>query len=672
MARPDGKIDVTRMSHIVDQIVWLRNNGYEVIMVSSGAVACGRGEMKLDHKLDSVEQRQLFAALGQVKLMELYYDFFREFGVHVGQVLTMKKNFSTEEEYLNQKACVGVMLENGIVPIVNENDTVSITELMFTDNDELSGLMATMMDCEELFLLTNVDGVYDGDPQDPQSHIVPLVELDNDCDNCVREKHSSQGRGGMASKLRTAHLVAEQGIRVVIANGRRQNILIDLMTQPQSVPHTEFQVRERAGEKSGIDISPLSEEIRERLAKVKAASTELADMTDERRNEVLNALADEIVANKDAIMQANQKDLSRMDAASPLYDRLKLTPQRMDDIAADMRNVAKLPTPLGTITKDRVLDNGLHLRRMSVPFGVIGVIYEARPNVTYDVFSLCFKTGNACVLKGGKDANNTNLASIALIHKVLERHGINPHAVELMPATHEATDEMLNAVGYIDLCIPRGGRRLIDMVRNNAKVPVIETGAGVVHCYFDKEGDTDIARDIIDNAKTRRPSVCNSLDTLLIHEERLADLPTLLRKLSDKGVELYADTTALQALQGHYPDHLLHEATDTTWHTEWMSLRMGVKVVPSIDEALRHIATYGSGHSESIISEDKRAQHRFQTKVDAACVYVNTPTSFTDGGQFGMGAEIGISTQKLGARGPMALEEMTTYKWLIDGHGQIR
>ncbi len=677
LAREDGKIDVTRMSHIVDQIVWLRQNGYEVIVVSSGAVSCGRSELKLDqehdHKLDSVEQRQLFAALGQVKLMELYYDFFREFGVHVGQVLTMKKNFSTEEEYLNQKACVRVMLENGVVPIVNENDTVSITELMFTDNDELSGLMATMMECDELFLLTNVDGVYDGDPQSPQSHIIPFVETNRDIASYVNEEHSSHGRGGMASKLHTAHLVAEQGIRVVIANGTRTNILIDLVTQPQSVPHTDFRVGGKEKQKGdGIAISPLSAATKERFAKVKEASIELADMTDESRRTVLEALSQEVMKAKEQLLQANLLDLSRMDEASPLYDRLKLTPQRLDDIAADMRRVATLPSPLGAISKDRVLDNGLHLRRMSVPFGVIGIIYEARPNVTFDVFSLCFKTGNACVLKGGKDAQHTNIAAVSLIHKVLERFDVNPFAVELLPATHEATDEMLNAVGYIDLCIPRGGRRLIDTVRKQAKVPVIETGAGVVHCYFDETGDSTIGSLIIDNAKTRRPSVCNSLDTLLIHKKRLQDLPLLLHSLADKGVELYADATVLQTIKGHYPEHLLHEATDTTWDTEWMSLRMGVKAVSNLDEALHHIATYGSGHSESIVTEDESAQRLFQAKVDAACVYVNAPTSFTDGGQFGMGAEIGISTQKLGARGPMALEELTTYKWLIDGHGQIR
>lgn len=674
LTRPDGKIDVTRMSSIVDQIVWLLRQGCEVIMVSSGAVVCGKGELNAGHELDNVEQRQLFAALGQVKLMQLYYDLFREFGVKVGQVLTMKKNFSTEEEYLNQKACVGVMLQNNVVPIVNENDTVSITELMFTDNDELSGLVAAMTDCDELVILTNVDGVYDGDPQDGASKVIRRVEVGSQCRVKVSAAKSSNGRGGMASKLRVAQKVASQGIKVLIANGTRDNILVDLETQPEATVHTEFLPAARKENAKSIGVLPLiSSETEALFQQVKQASTVLSSLTDQQRAALLRAVADEIDQRQEEILRANRLDLSRMKEENPLYDRLMLTPQRLKDIAADMRHVADLPSPLGNVTKERVLENGLHLRRVSVPFGVIGVIYEARPNVTFDVFSLCFKAGSACVLKGGRDAQNTNVAAVELIHNVLQRMGVNPCVVELLPATHEATEELLNAVGYVDLCIPRGGRRLIDTVRNNARVPVIETGAGVVHCYFDEKGDLDIGVNIIDNAKTRRPSVCNALDTLLICEKRLADLSLLLRRVGEKGVEIFADEQAYNALAGSYPDSLLRRAEgEKTWRTEWMSLRMGVRTVADIREALRHIAQFGSGHSESLVSEDEETQRMFRQKVDAACVYVNAPTSFTDGGQFGMGAEIGISTQKLGARGPMALEEITTYKWLIDGRGQVR
>ena len=406
--------------------------------------------------------------------------------------------------------------------------------------------------------------------------------------------------------------------------------------------------------------------------KVKAASKELALISDDRKNEILLAVADAIIKRKGELLEENKKDLSRMDKSNPLYDRLQLTDKRLEGIAADMRHVATLENPLGKVQKHKTLENGLVLTRISVPFGVIGVIYEARPNVSFDVFSLCFKSGNACVLKGGRDADDSNRAIIALIHEVLEREGVNPSVVELLPATHEATGEMLNAVGYIDVCIPRGGKKLIQFVRDTAKVPVIETGAGVVNTYFDEDGSLKIGVPVILNAKTRRVSVCNALDCLIIHEKRLPDLPQLCQQLAEKNVVLYADEKAYEALNGKYPENLLQHATAESFGTEFMDYKMAVKTVSSLDEALQHIDKFGSGHSESIITDNKDHASRFQKEVDAACVYVNAPTSFTDGAQFGLGAEIGISTQKLGPRGPMALEEMCTYKWLIEGEGQIR
>ena len=410
----------------------------------------------------------------------------------------------------------------------------------------------------------------------------------------------------------------------------------------------------------------------ETFKRVKRASKTLATLTDQQRNDILNAVADAIIDYQERILSANEKDLAKMDPKNPLYDRLQLTEKRLADIAGDMRNVATLPSPLGHVTKEKTLPNGLRLCRISVPFGVIGMIYEARPNVTFDVFSLCFKSGNACVLKGGSDADLSNQAAVELIHDVLRRYNVNPDVVTLLPATHEATGELLNAVGYVDLCIPRGGRRLIDFVRDTARIPVIETGAGVVNTYFDKDGDLEMGKAIICNAKTRRVSVCNALDCLLIHEERLGDLSELVKPLLDHKVLLYADGPAYQLLMGNYPQILLQQATTDSFGTEFMDYKMAIRTVTSLDEAIAHIDHYGSGHSESIITQNADAARRFQQAVDAACVYWNAPTSFTDGAQFGLGAEIGISTQKLGPRGPMALEEITTYKWLIEGEGQTR
>lgn len=383
----------------------------------------------------------------------------------------------------------------------------------------------------------------------------------------------------------------------------------------------------------------------------KIASKYLARITDEDRNAILFDLADSTESHLTELIEANSKDLMRMDKADPRYDRLLLTEERLRAIASDLRKVASLPSPLGRELKHRVLPNGLDIMRVSVPFGVIGIIFEARPNVCFDCFALCFKAGSACVLKGGSDAKDSCTAIVSLIHDVLVRHGLSVE-VALLLTSHEDTDRLLKARGYIDLIIPRGSSRLIDYVREHSRVPIIETGAGVVHCYVDKAADLDKAKAIILNAKTRRVSVCNALDCLIIHRDRLEDLPKLMEPLYEKGVTVVEGEDA--------------------YGTEFLSLRMAVKVVDSLDEALAHIARYGSGHSESIVTEDLEAASRFLSEVDAACVYHNAPTSFTDGGQFGMGAEIGISTQKLHARGPMALEEITTYKWVIRGNGQIR
>jgi glutamate-5-semialdehyde dehydrogenase len=416
----------------------------------------------------------------------------------------------------------------------------------------------------------------------------------------------------------------------------------------------------------------MKETIITQLSAVQQASREIITLSDQTINSLLLSLADSIPAHRDSILQANRKDIERMDPADPMIDRLLLNASRLDAIAADIRNVASLPSPLDAVLEERVLPNGINLKKVTVPIGVIGIIYEARPNVTFDVFALCLKSGNATVLKGGSDAMYSNIAIVELIHSVLKEHGINPDTIYLLPAEREAAAVMLNAVGYIDMIIPRGSQKLIDFVRNNAKVPVIETGAGIVHTYFDKSGELELGTRIIFNAKTRRPSVCNALDTLVIHRDRLSDLPALMKPLLEKQVVLFADEASFSALQGFYTDALLHQAEPEHFGTEFLSLKMSVKTVSSIDEALEHIARYSSRHSEAIIATDPETTATFLKRVDAAVVYANTSTAFTDGAQFGLGAEIGISTQKLHARGPMALKELTTYKWILEGNGQTR
>lgn len=382
---------------------------------------------------------------------------------------------------------------------------------------------------------------------------------------------------------------------------------------------------------------------------IKAASRQLALLDAQQIDGFLLDLADALEASATSIISANQQDLDRMDPQDPKYDRLRLTPERIHDIAQDCRNVASLPSPLGRILKYSVLPNGLELSRVSVPFGVIGVIYEARPNVTMDVTALCIKAGSACILKGGSDADFSNRAIFSVIQNTLFEHQMDPSTVTLLPATREATAELLEARGLVDILIPRGSANLINYVRDNARVPVIETGAGVVHCYLDRDADVHKAQRIVENAKCRRVSVCNALDCLLVHRDFEPLLPQVLAPIADR-------------VTIHHSEY----------GREWLSYDMSVKIVDSIDQALSHIRRYGSGHSESIVTENQAAADRFLREVDAACVYHNAPTSFSDGGQFGLGAEIGISTQKLHARGPMALEEITTYKWIIKGDGQTR
>lgn len=401
-----------------------------------------------------------------------------------------------------------------------------------------------------------------------------------------------------------------------------------------------------------------------------AAGRALAVLSADKIDAVLTDLADATEQAVSRLLQANAEDLRRMDESDPRYDRLRLTEERLHDIASDLRKVASLPSPLGKTLKHKVLPNGLGLTRISVPFGVIGVIFEARPNVCFDCFALCLKAGSACVLKGGSDAEYSCKAIVELIHEVLSRHGLPAETVSLL-TSHEATDALLKAVGYVDLIIPRGSQRLINYVRDNARVPVIETGAGVVHTYVDRDADLQKAIPIVVNAKTRRVSVCNALDCLLVHKERLTDLPAICMPLWERGVVIEADEAAYEVLSVHNRTQLCR-ATENSFGTEYLSLRMAVKTVADAHEAVEHISRYGSGHSESIVTENEETARLFLTAVDASCVYHNAPTSFTDGAQFGLGAEIGISTQKLHARGPMALEEITTYKWIIRGNGQTR
>jgi len=402
---------------------------------------------------------------------------------------------------------------------------------------------------------------------------------------------------------------------------------------------------------------------------LKVSSRKLQQVTEQQIQATLNTLMERSKEAIPEILKANQIDLSKMDPKDPKFDRLLLNEERILSILKEVKQVKRLPSPLNLILEERTLENGLELKKVTVPLGVLGVIYEARPNVTFDVFCLALKSGNALVLKGGSDAQYSNQAIMKAIHQALRENGIPKEAFLLLPPDRSATEALLQAVNFVDIIIPRGSQGLIDYVRENSKVPVIETGAGIVHTYFDESGDLEKGKAIILNAKTRRPSVCNSLDCLIIHQSRLEDLKALVTPLIEKQVTIYADGPSKEVLPPH---PLIQLAGAEHFGTEFLSLKMAIKTVESIDQALDHIAHHSSKHSEAIVSESAQHIVRFLNEVDAAAVYANASTAFTDGNQFGLGAEIGISTQKLHARGPMALNELTSYKWVVRGHGQIR
>ena len=417
-------------------------------------------------------------------------------------------------------------------------------------------------------------------------------------------------------------------------------------------------------------------ELEEKGKATKAASRKLAFLSTEVKNKALLNIAEALFDKQDEILAANKIDCEEAKTSGmseAMLDRLMLSPSRLEGIARDTKTVAALHDPVGEMLEMHTLPNGLQIGKKRVPLGVIGAIYESRPNVTVDISSLCLKSGNAVILRGGKEALNSNTVLVRVAQEACNQAGVPQGAIQLIESTERAlVNHMLKMRGVIDLIIPRGGANLIKLISENAAMPVLAGGIGVCHTYVDKSADLNKAVAIAYNAKVQRPTVCNALDCLLVHSQVAPDyLPIIAKEWTKAGVEMHCDSRALAILKP-IPSLKLVPAVDEDWGKEFLSLTVAIKVVNSLDEALEHIEKYGSGHSEAIVTEDYSAAMRFLNEVDAACVYANASTRFTDGGQFGLGAEIGISTQKFHARGPMALKELTSYKWIIWGSGQIR
>lgn len=410
--------------------------------------------------------------------------------------------------------------------------------------------------------------------------------------------------------------------------------------------------------------------LKQTLQKARETSRKLLLIDDLLINKTLKNLAETLVKKSDEILTENEKDLRKIDKKDPIYDRILLSKERISGISSSILEIADYESPIGEIIEQKILKNGLKLKKVRVPLGVVGVIFEARPNVVVDIFSLCFKSKNVCVLKGGSQSEYSNKILVKIIKETLPDK--LKSAIELLPNDRKVVAEFLKMDDMVDVLIPRGGKGLIKFVRENSLIPVIETGAGVCHTYFDEFGDVAKGAKIIFNAKTNRPSVCNALDTAIIHHSRIGDLKKLCKPLLEKNVEIRADKMAYKELSEFYPSKLLLKAKDEDFGTEYLSLKMSVKTVKNLQEAIDHINLFGSGHSEAIITENKKIGEEFLKQIDAAAVYINASTCFTDGGVFGLGAEVGISTQKLHARGPMGIKELTSYKWEITGNGQVR
>jgi len=408
------------------------------------------------------------------------------------------------------------------------------------------------------------------------------------------------------------------------------------------------------------------------LSKSKNSSRTLLDLNDDRINKALNKLAVALKKNSSKILEENKKDLAKISNNDPIYDRILLNPSRIIEISDSLKTIAKYDSPIGLTLEQRTLKNGLNLKKVSVPFGVIGIVFEARPNVVIDVFAICFKSKNACVLKGGSQSEFSNKVLVKIIKEVLKTEKIDENILTLLPNDRALVAKFLKMDKYIDVIIPRGSKGLIDFVRDNSRIPVIETGAGVVHTYIDESAKIDMSANIIFNAKTTRPSVCNSLDTMIINKKQLKNLPKICKKLTKKDVVIYADAESYKELDGEYPKNLLFKAKSEHFGMEFLSLKMSIKTVNNLQEAIDFITKYSSMHSEAIVTENKKNAETFLNKIDAAAVYVNASTRYTDGGVFELGAEIGISTQKLHARGPMGIKELTSYKWEVIGNGQTR
>ena len=663
LTHPTGNLNIRRVEELCKVCSDLKNAGHELVLVSSGAVAMGVGKLSLAERPKDIPGKQAAAAVGQCELMYIYDKLYSQYHHVVAQLLITADDIETPERAKNFHNTLARLLQLRTLPIINENDTVATQELGIGDNDTLAAIVARTIRADLLILFSDIDGLFTADPHsDPAAKLIPVVErLTPEIERLACGAGSKFGTGGMQTKLHAAHIATEAGVPMVIANGAQPAALYDLMDgKPVG---TKFLAR---GE-GMMEFTPT--EVILKRAKAAAACPALRDT--EAKNRALAAMAQELRAEAPAILAENAADLeaSRGKVSDVMLDRLALNEARLEGMAAGIEAVAALPDPVGRTLDEFVRPDGLRICKRSVPMGVIAIIYESRPNVTSDAAALALKSGNVCVLRSGREAYRSAAAITAALRRGLERTGLTPDLVNLVEDTsHAGAAALMTATGYVDLLIPRGGAGLIRACVEHATVPCIQTGTGICHVYVDESADLDMALDIIENAKTSRPSVCNAAEVLLVHRAAAPRfLPMLQKRLCGPGakhpVRLRCDEEAAA---------ILGIAPDPEFDTEFLDYVLAVGVVDDVEGAIRHIAQHSTHHSEAIVTRSEESAARFTAGVDSAAVYVNASTRFTDGGEFGLGCEMGISTQKLHARGPIGLNELTTYQYVITGNGQIR
>ncbi len=657
-----GSLDLNALRDLVDVIARHRMNGIHVAIVTSGAIGAGASSIGLQRQGLDVLQQQIAAAVGQSLLMEQYNALFGRKGIAVAQVLLTNDDFDDENRRKNLVGTLDGLLTRGIVPVINENDVVTTSELDFSngksagafgDNDALSCLVAKAIGAQTLVLMSNVDGLLG-----PDGALIPKVTDVSESLEHLDLKNGN-GRGGLKTKLQAARSATHAGIGVYWIN--RHSTLLERVLDGQNAG--TFFVP------AALTTSNVEQHVQDAVQKSRQVCKDLARTTDTQRNDALQKMADALDTHRQHILEANAQDIqkAKKDGRPEAFiARLALDGSKLDALKSTLADVAAL-TPPDALMREWTLPNNVKIRQVRVPIGLVALVFEARPDVIVEAAALCIKSANALLLKGSRHAHATNTAIVRALQEALERADLHKECIQLMPESRDATDALLKNRG-VDLVIPRGGAEMVAKVRKDALMPVVFAGGGTCHVYLHSDADLDMAMRILLNAKTQKPSACNACETLLVHREIANDaLPKLAAALQNAGVKLNGDAESRTIL-----GDAIQNIEEPDWHTEYLELTLAIKIVAGLEEAADHINRYGTHHSDAIITRDETAAATFMDEVDSAAVYWNASTRFTDGGQFGFGGELGISTQKTHVRGPIGLDALYTYQYHIIGNGQVR